>query len=122
MEKARVAIIEDAESFRELARIALEHHGHSVIAEAKDVPSAFALLEEIKHGLVCDVILLDGNLTKGPTDFKDAHSIFEKYKKLELETPIIGYSSGSLAEEGIVSSKFDSRKSTSDMLKMIASL
>ena len=122
MENCKIAIIEDSSDHILFARHRLEKEGHSVIAEAANLFAALILLDQIDQGLSCDAILLDGNLSAGRKDYQDAREINDRYKELGLKVPIIGYSSGSLADLGIVKEDFDTKKNIDKMIRIVNSL
>jgi len=102
MEKAKIAIIEDYEPMRLLAKTYLEMHDHIVVGEAGSRSDAIGLVDSIANGYIpTDVILLDGNLTPNTRNFSDASAIVERIKELGVLKPILGFSSESLLEHGI---------------------
>lgn len=93
MEKAKIVVMEDNEDQRLFLRNILKKNGHSVVAEAVNRAAALALLDEINQGeLECDAIILDGNLTKGAVDCRDAQDVNDKRKELGIKIPLIGFS------------------------------
>lgn len=123
MENAKVVLIEDWKSYRELAEHWLTHFGHIVVEEATTLPAAMELIEKIGQGMLCDVIILDGNLSSGPSDFSDARKIYDSYKAHGITLPIIGYSVDALHENGVnIPKEFETYKSARKAAMLINSL
>ena len=120
MEKAKIVVMEDNEDQRLFLRNILKKNGHSVVAEAVNRAAALALLDEINQGeLECDAIILDGNLTKGAVDCRDAQDVNDKRKELGIRIPLIGFSHLSLSELGIVTPDFDTKKDREKVISII---
>ena len=123
MENAKVVLIEDHKSYRELAEHWLTHFGHSIVAEATSLPMAMELIVKIGQGMLCDVIILDGNLSNGPSDFSDARKIYDSYKSFGIDIPILGFSVDALHENGInIPKEFETYKSGRKAAMLINSL
>lgn len=123
MENAKVVLIEDWKSYRELAEHWLTHFGHSIVEEATTLPSALEVIKKLGQGMLCDAIILDGNLGNGPSDFSDARKIHDSYKANGLSIPIIGYSVEALHENGInIPKEFETYKNGRKAAMLINSL
>ena len=69
MEQARIILIEDIDSIRQLLREELTDKGHAVVREAASPPEAEWVADELaSRRLIADFVVLDGNLTRHSYD------------------------------------------------------
>lgn len=104
MEHAKVLLVEDKVIFHDAVRDVLENSGHILIEPPVDnIEKALEILDQIKAGeLPCDVIILDGHLSRKSANGEDARIIDKRSRELNLAVYIIGFSATNMSDYGIV--------------------
>jgi CheY-like chemotaxis protein len=103
MKSAHIAVFEDSKQAQQLIDLALLGSEHRIVATAETRHDALKVVELMQVGkLAVDVVLLDGNLDKGISDFSDAFAIYDKLQRRSDQMPIVvGISSSLLTDEGL---------------------
>lgn len=100
MEKAKIALIEDNERIRTIAKSVLEGEDHTVVAEAATLEQALEVVDNAATGdLTLDVVFLDGKLRKDAALGEDASIISRYMRDRHLAAHVIGFSMSELPED-----------------------
>ncbi len=100
MERAKIAIIEDDERIRTIAKTILEREDHTVVAEAATLDQAFEVVDSVATGdLAVDVVFLDGKIRKEAALGEDAGIISRYMRDKQLSAHVIGFSMSELPED-----------------------
>jgi|GEM_PF-3033994 len=102
MEHASVLLVEDNPASQEAVRDVLENSGHQLLKPVDTREKALEALDLIKDGaLDCEVVILDGNLSRRSTNGEDARVIADRIRELKLPLKIIGFSIIDMSSYGI---------------------
>lgn len=102
MDNAKILLAEDNEMERYYVKKALRGSGHEVVREAEDLQTTIDALEDIRDGnLDCDVLILDGNLSRDSRQCADAKIVTELARAYNLGLRIVGFSTYSMTSLGI---------------------
>lgn len=99
MEKAKIALFEDNDRIRAMAKSILEGEMHTVVAEAATLGEAIDVIDRAAAGeMVIDVVFMDGKLREEAALGEDARIISQHIKANKLSPHVIGFSMSELSE------------------------
>ncbi len=93
MERAKIALFEDDNDVKLLARLAISCSSHELVVEASSQREALEIVEQVSAGeLDIDVYMIDGRLSTLSGAGEDALIIHDYISALELGGTILGFS------------------------------
>jgi CheY-like chemotaxis protein len=94
MDRARIVLFEDLSHQRDMVHEVFEGTGHDIVAVGTTLDESLAIVEDLAAGTVeADVVILDGNLTKGTVpNGDDAREIKAAIDRHNLPVRLIGFS------------------------------
>lgn len=102
MENAKILLAEDDEFVRRVVRRNFEDSTHEIVREESTLHGTIQALEDIRDGhLECDVLLLDGNLSRDSRDCADARIVVDLAHAYELGVKIVSISGMHMPDLGI---------------------
>lgn len=102
MENAKILLAEDDENVRHVIRKNFADSTHEIVREEATLHGTIQAIEDIRDGrLECDVMLLDGNLSRDSRDCEDARIVVDLAHAYELGVKIVSISSMHMPDLGI---------------------
>mgnify|MGYP003395375954 CR=1 FL=1 len=95
-----MVLIEDDDGIRELLMMRLKREGHKVVAEASTREQALKIAASLIAGeVIADVVVVDGNLSKGRNDCAEGAEIVQRLREnIDRLGPIAIYGMSGMGE------------------------
>lgn len=118
--EAKIVIMNDHPAHVRATSAFLDAFGHTVVGITTTVAESLALVPRLEE-IGTQVVLLDGNFTKGDISGTDGRIIAQAIRQNSPEVRIVGYSASGFVEGAHIN--FDRRRNPpEDLAKLIAEL